>query len=75
MKNRCKAIDIFGLNLGLNYKGDQTYKTSCGSFVTVVLVIIIAAVFSLNSFKVLVFQNSIIDIKVSPLYYNSNMVA
>ena len=36
-----KSIDIFGHPVGVHYKGSSTYKTSLGSFMTLLSIIIV----------------------------------
>ena len=47
--DKFKFIDIYGHSIGVHYKGDGSYRTSLGSFVTLITV---ALVMSYTTIKV-----------------------
>jgi len=75
MKNKFKAADIFGQTLGLNYKGQPTYKTTCGALLTILLVVIVVLALIMKGFKAWVLQGSIANLNMSPLHYNKELLA
>ena len=38
---RIRNYDIFGAQVGLTYKGDSEFKTTCGGVVTIILVFLL----------------------------------
>ena len=47
--DKFKSIDIYGHSIGVHYRGDSSYRTSLGSFVTLITV---ALVMSYTTIKV-----------------------
>ena len=47
--DKFKSIDIYGHSIGVHYRGDGSYRTSLGSFVTLITV---ALVLSYTTIKV-----------------------
>ena len=39
---RIRNCDIFGAQVGLTYKGDNEFKTTCGGAVTIILIFILS---------------------------------
>lgn len=51
MKDRCKGIDQFGQTIHLTYKGDDSYKTLFGAFVSFILILILLAFFIFKAYN------------------------
>ena len=58
---RLKKCDLFGTTVKFTYKGDDVYRTKCGSFVSVVAVV---GYLTLVSFKLIEFFG-----ETDPIHY------
>ena len=56
--------------MSLNFKGQPTYKTTCGALLTILLVVVVSLALIMKGFKAWVIRGSIANINMSPLYYN-----
>jgi hypothetical protein len=61
--------------MSLNFKGQPTYKTTCGALLTILLLVVVGLALVMKGFKSWVIRGSIANINKSPLYYNQEMLA
>ena len=51
-KQLVRSLDLFGTPVGVQYKGDTSYRTVCGGAVTAVVALFVAIVFLIGLSKV-----------------------
>ena len=61
--------------MSLNFKGQPTYKTTCGALLTILLVVVVGLALIIKGFKAWVIRGSIANFNMSPLYYNQEMLS